>query len=485
MGSAPAFLQSATSVLSIDTRGRLARALDATFFWIGTLTAIWLLWVLASETLSAGLSRLWFIIPIYGLLAYLILPRVHTGLSRIYLPDYFIGRTRTREGILGDPVNLAVLGEEAQIHAAMRQAGWTPADPITSKSTWKIIATTLSRKSYPEAPVSDLYVFSNRQDFAYQREVDGNPSQRHHVRFWKAPEGWLLPGGHKVDWVAAGTYDRKVGFSLFTLQVTHKIEQNTDIERDFIVKSLESSNPAVSTHVIKDFSTGYHSRNGGGDNIETDGDLPIISVRTVTPAMAEVAGSEQPVSLIKPVRPVGTAVGALLILLRSGAWLNAFFTWLLPIIATWLNLGSAANSAGELQLTEQDFTAPGGGVLVAVIVLALAVLLIGPLLLTVSVYRGRNWSRVAVMLLSTITILLAITAHFNGVGLGSTGGLLGVALDIGVLLALSGSDARTYTLETKAHRLTKRTTSKRTTSTRTSTKRTASKRTAPGSAVST
>ena len=30
--------------------------------------------------------------------------------------------------------------------------------------------------------------------------------------------------------------------------------------------------------MIKNFSTGYHSRNGGGDLIITDGDLPIIDV---------------------------------------------------------------------------------------------------------------------------------------------------------------------------------------------------------------
>ena len=32
--------------------------------------------------------------------------------------------------------------------------------------------------------------------------------------------------------------------------------------------------------MIRDFSTGYHSRNGGGDLIQTDGDLPIIDVTT-------------------------------------------------------------------------------------------------------------------------------------------------------------------------------------------------------------
>ena len=55
------------------------------------------------------------------------------------------------------------------------------------------------------------------------------------MRFWRCPEGWQLPGGYAVDWLAAGTYDRSVGLSLFTLQVTHKIDADTDIERDYIV----------------------------------------------------------------------------------------------------------------------------------------------------------------------------------------------------------------------------------------------------------
>ena len=39
-----------------------------------------------------------------------------------------------------------------------------------------------------------------------------------HVRFWLCPEGWMLPGGYAVDWLAAGTYDKMSGLSLFTLQ---------------------------------------------------------------------------------------------------------------------------------------------------------------------------------------------------------------------------------------------------------------------------
>ena len=99
----------------------------------------------------------------------------------------------------------------------------------------------------------------------------------------------MLPGGYAVDWLAAGTYDKSVGLSLFTLQVTHKIEENTDVERDYIVETVSAASPEVEVEVIEDFSTGYHSRNGGGDLIITDGHLPIIDVRQIeVPETAEV-----------------------------------------------------------------------------------------------------------------------------------------------------------------------------------------------------
>ena len=139
----------------------------------------------------------------------------------------------------------------------------------------------MSRRSYHEAPVSPLHLFDRQQDFAYQQEVAGSPSKRHHVRFWCCPEDWMLPGGYSVDWLAAGTYDKSVGLSLFTLQVTHKIEEDTDIERDYIVETVKKGSPEVDVDVIENFSTGYHSRNGGGDLIITDGDLPIIDVRHI------------------------------------------------------------------------------------------------------------------------------------------------------------------------------------------------------------
>jgi hypothetical protein len=91
----------------------------------------------------------------------------------------------------------------------------------------------------------------------------------------------MLPGGLRVEWLAAGPFDRAVGFSLFTLQITHKIDENTDVERDHIIATVRGAEPTARLLVIRDFSTGYHSRNGGGDSIQTDGDMPVIDLRAV------------------------------------------------------------------------------------------------------------------------------------------------------------------------------------------------------------
>ena len=164
----------------------------------------------------------------------------------------------------------------------MAAAGWIRAHPGSLASSWRIVASTLRRRSYPTAPVSPLFLFGRMQDLAYQQEVAGSPAQRHHVRLWRCPDGWLLPGGRRVDWLAAGTFDRAVGLSLFTLQVTHRIDADTDIERDHIVATVQTV-PGVALDVIRAFSTGHHSRHGGGDSITTDGDLPILDARGVDP----------------------------------------------------------------------------------------------------------------------------------------------------------------------------------------------------------
>ena len=256
----------------------LYQIIDYIFVVIAAVLTVRLAWILLKHGFQFSLVILIYLTFFWVLLAYLALPRLHQIMSSLYVPDYYIGRSKTGDGILGDPVNLAWLGEEEDIHLAMQAAGWTLADEITLSSSWKIIFASVFKRSYPAAPVSPLYLFGRKQDFAYQQEVDGNPSQRHHVRFWKVPEGWKLPGGIQVDWLAAATFDKAVGLSLFTLQITHKIDENIDIERDHVVDTVREACTSVEVEVIPDATSAYHSRNGGGDRYK-----PMAACRLLKP----------------------------------------------------------------------------------------------------------------------------------------------------------------------------------------------------------
>lgn len=232
---------------------------------------------LFSEILTRKIHIFLYII-LWLFSSYLVLPFINKLMTGRYLPDYFIGRSRTGDGLLGDPINIAFIGSQEELNQLFIKAGWTIAEPLSLKSSLHMIIASVLGKSYPKAPVSSLFLFNKKQDIAFEREIDNNPRRRHHVRFWKTPEDWYLPGGRNADWLGAATYDKKVGFSFFTGQITHKINSDVDQERDFVLGMLKRSNQSVSIEIVEHFTTSYHGRNGGGDEIFTDGALPFIKL---------------------------------------------------------------------------------------------------------------------------------------------------------------------------------------------------------------
>lgn len=160
----------------------------------------------------------------------------------------------------------------------MRKSGWTKAEQLNPYTLLKTAYCSLVRRSYKSAPVGTMYLFNRPQDFAFEIEVGGSPNARHHVRFWKTPDGWYLPGGRHVDWLAAATYDTKVGVKIATGQLDHLIHADVDEERDYIVDTLKNAKCIKKLEVVKHFTNAYHDRNNGGDHIKTDGSLPFISL---------------------------------------------------------------------------------------------------------------------------------------------------------------------------------------------------------------
>lgn len=419
---------------------------DRIAFLVGTASAVWLAVIISLQTFRYAWSWLLFV-PVWAIMAYLVLPRLHRMLSDLYVPDYFFGRTRTADGLLGDPVNLGVDGTAPQLDEVMTRAGWHRADEITAASTWGIIVSTLTRRSYPTAPVSPLMLFGRRHDVAYQQEVAGNPKQRHHVRFWHCPPGWLLPGGAKTDWLGAGTYDTDVGLSLFTLQVTHRIDENTDVERDFVVQSARDADPAVRVRDLRDFTTGYHSRNGGGDRFITDGHLPILDVTRVSvpggtdpsadapgadPAAArpgEGHGESLRTTAERSIRRAPLAIFFAVGVVALGALVDLFG----------LTLGAATTADVRRILT--DGTTDQRIALLAFIGFGVLVSL-AQLLMAWSVLRRGRRSRAVLMVLLAIGVLSTAIDYLDGrTALGFNGTLLAASLQSLALLALSSESA--------------------------------------------
>jgi hypothetical protein len=383
---------------------------DGAFFAYSSAAALWLAYLLLRDGVRPGWPALLLVV-FWVFFSYLVLPRLHRVLTHIYVPGYFIGRTRTSDGLLGDPVNLGLRGSEGAVHAALSAADWIRADDLGPRTGLRIVTSTLRRRSYPQAPVSPLHLFDRQQDFAYQREVEGSPLRRHHVRFWRCPDGWLLPGGFAVDWLAAGTFDRSVGLSLFTLQVTHRIAEDTDVERDHVVASVQAASPTVGVDVIANFSSGYHARNGGGDRILTDGDLPILDVRRLpSPPEADETRTDS-----RDRRPWQTVFGVGVALARGVAYLATIV----------------------VLLVDRD---PDPSL---VVVLAVAAVI--DLGLAFAVLAGRNWARLALMSACAITVatyfISSVGADHQRVGLGE---LPAVGGSILVLLSLSSHRAREY-----------------------------------------
>jgi hypothetical protein len=225
----------------------------------------------------------------YFLGAYLILPRLwkhHEGNPQDFRDGPRV--THTASNIPGDPLNIALVGTEEEIIRAMTAARWDPADPLTFRSSVRIVVDTILRKPDDQAPVSNLYLLGRKEDLAFEKPVGGSPKERHHVRFWQTDKIY----DDRTTWIGSSAYDIGVELSRTTGQVTHHISANVDAERDLLVANLTKAIPAQ-VQWLDGFHKELQGRNGGGDPWRTDGRLAIVilpvtqAARSPTPTSAD------------------------------------------------------------------------------------------------------------------------------------------------------------------------------------------------------
>jgi hypothetical protein len=180
--------------------------------------------------------------------------------------------TETGDKHPGDPLNVALIGTEAEVRALMKAAKWYPAVALGIVSDLEIGADTILKRADDDAPVSSLYLFGRKEDLAFEQPVGKSPRHRHHVRLWKTVEP---SGDGRPKWIGSAVFDERVGFSRTTGQITHVTAEYVDKERDYMFKSLAKTGMLAEQYVVKDFHTQRSGFNGGGDPWKTDGSLHV------------------------------------------------------------------------------------------------------------------------------------------------------------------------------------------------------------------
>lgn len=196
--------------------------------------------------------------------AYLFIPLLFRIYRLFVRPNHIPLYCVTPDGFASDPINIGLIGTQQQIEEAMLKAGWHMADKRTPHTVFKMIRAVLTRRPYPTAPFSTLYLFGRRQDVGFQKPIENNPSHRHHVRFWAChldgPEDfhehvhfWQRFHRPHSDnksrqlWVGAASKDVGIMPIRHNAQLTHMIDPDTNAERDLIVSDLRASHSVAKT----------------------------------------------------------------------------------------------------------------------------------------------------------------------------------------------------------------------------------------------
>ena len=183
-------------------------------------------------------------------------------------------RVSDPNGAPGDRVNFILIGSQEQVQSALKAAGWVIVDKTNQDAVLSGLLASLNKESYVTMPMSILQLYGRPQDFGYaQADPLKVVASRHHFRIWKAP--FDLEG--QTVWAGAGTHD--IGFDRDNRTkngITHKIDPNTDGERDYIGESLTQTGMVLKTVYMTPADPVTKAKTATGSEFTSDGRTILI-----------------------------------------------------------------------------------------------------------------------------------------------------------------------------------------------------------------
>jgi len=180
---------------------------------------------------------------------------------------------------------MVFVGSQDQIIQSFQQAGWLLPDPITLQTSEKIAVASLAHRSYPTAPVSNLYAFGRVQDQAFEKPTN-DVQNRGHIRLWKT--GALIGG--ELVWVGQASYDSGIELGGTNHLPTHHIAPTVDLERNTVGTDLQKTGQVTDESYAAFTAPILYAHNGGGDYYESDGNVLVINYTQAPLQLTQPAG---------------------------------------------------------------------------------------------------------------------------------------------------------------------------------------------------
>jgi hypothetical protein len=182
-------------------------------------------------------------------------------------------RVADKDGNPGDMVNFLILGSQAATERVFTAAGWVKVDADVKGTLLHGLIVSLSKESYLTMPMSQLYLFGRPQDYGWAHaEPISVVASRNHLRIWKAP---FTVNGETL-WVGAATHD--IGFERDERNngVTHKIDPDIDLERDYVQKTLASTGLVAEVSHFLPENPMKEARTATGGSFHSSGQVLIL-----------------------------------------------------------------------------------------------------------------------------------------------------------------------------------------------------------------
>jgi hypothetical protein len=172
-----------------------------------------------------------------------------------------------------DVINVVFSATDEELSGAFTAAGWNTAVALSLRADVRTILAVAEDRGYTLGPVSLQSLNGRPPDRVFQKQ-NNTFDRRHHIRIWRVPQTYQ---GRPV-WAASATHDIAIKFAREERTLTHRVEENIDLERQKVVDDLRFAGVVARYALAGRVGVPAQMTNATGDAMTTDGKLAVLVV---------------------------------------------------------------------------------------------------------------------------------------------------------------------------------------------------------------